>query len=178
MTLSPKQQRFVAEYLIDLNATQAAIRAGYSRKTAEQQGYENLRKPQIAAAVGQAQAAHNERAGLDAEDGMRVNAAIVRFDPIALVDDAGNYRPLRDIPAAARGCIKRIRVHKVNLTTGDGRTDRVLDYEFYNKHPAIERDYKRHGLLVEKVELSGQVTLAEKIARARARLAERATRAK
>lgn len=49
--LTPKQQRFVQEYLIDLNATQAAIRAGYSKKTAEQIGYENLRKPEIAAAI-------------------------------------------------------------------------------------------------------------------------------
>ena len=46
-----KQQRFVAEYLVDLNATQAAIRSGYSAKTAAEIGYELLRKPQIAAAV-------------------------------------------------------------------------------------------------------------------------------
>lgn len=49
--MTPKQKAFVAEYLIDLNATQAAIRAGYSARTAEVIGYENLRKPQIAAAV-------------------------------------------------------------------------------------------------------------------------------
>ena len=49
--LTPKQQRFVEEYLIDLNATQAAIRAGYSNKTAGQVGYENLRKPEIQQAV-------------------------------------------------------------------------------------------------------------------------------
>ena len=51
MKLTPKQERFVQEYLVDLNATQAAIRAGYSKKTAEVIGYENLRKPQIAQAV-------------------------------------------------------------------------------------------------------------------------------
>ena len=49
--LTGKQKRFVEEYLCDLNATQAAIRAGYSAKTAEVVGYENLRKPQIAAAI-------------------------------------------------------------------------------------------------------------------------------
>ena len=43
--LTPKQRRFVNEYLIDLNATQAAIRAGYSKKTAQQIGAENLSKP-------------------------------------------------------------------------------------------------------------------------------------
>lgn len=46
-----RQQRFVAEYLVDLNATQAAIRAGYSPKTASQIGERLLRKPQLAKAV-------------------------------------------------------------------------------------------------------------------------------
>jgi Terminase small subunit len=54
MTLNPRQQRFVAEYLVDLNATQAAIRAGYSPRTAAAIGHENLRKPEIAAAVASA----------------------------------------------------------------------------------------------------------------------------
>ena len=51
----PKQQRFVEEYLIDLNATQAAIRAGYSEKTAKSIGQENLTKPDIAKAIQEAQ---------------------------------------------------------------------------------------------------------------------------
>ena len=59
--LTAKQARFVAEYLVDLNATQAAIRAGYSEKTASETGYENLRKPQIAAAITAAQAIRAER---------------------------------------------------------------------------------------------------------------------
>lgn len=49
--LNPKQQRFVAEYLTDSNATQAAIRAGYSAKTAEQIGYQLLQKPSVREAV-------------------------------------------------------------------------------------------------------------------------------
>lgn len=52
--LTPKQQRFVDEYLIDLNATQAAIRAGYSEKTAKEIGCENLSKPHIAAEIEKA----------------------------------------------------------------------------------------------------------------------------
>ena len=53
--LTPKQQRFVEEYLIDLNATQAAIRASYSEKTAAAIGAENLIKPNIAKAIQEAQ---------------------------------------------------------------------------------------------------------------------------
>lgn len=56
--LNSKQQRFVVEYLIDLNATQAAIRSGYSEKTAKSIGSENLTKPDIAAAITGAQGAH------------------------------------------------------------------------------------------------------------------------
>lgn len=54
--LTPKQARFVDEYLIDLNATQAAIRAGYSARTAQQAGAENLSKPVIQAAIQAKQA--------------------------------------------------------------------------------------------------------------------------
>lgn len=61
MALTDKQRRFVDEYLVDLNATQAAIRAGYSQKTAASIGEENLRKPDIAKAVQDAQAARAKR---------------------------------------------------------------------------------------------------------------------
>jgi phage terminase small subunit len=62
--LTAKQAKFVNEYLIDLNATQAAIRAGYSEKTAAEMGYENLNKPQIAEAIAKAQGKVAERAEL------------------------------------------------------------------------------------------------------------------
>ena len=59
--LPPKQQRFVEEYLIDLNATQAAIWAGYSTKTLQVQGVELLKKPVVATAIVEAKAARSER---------------------------------------------------------------------------------------------------------------------
>jgi phage terminase small subunit len=61
MPLTPKQEHFVVEYLVDLNATQAAKRAGYSAKTAHAIGQENLKKPIIAAAIARAQADRIER---------------------------------------------------------------------------------------------------------------------
>ena len=60
MKLTPKQARFVQEYLIDANAAQAAIRAGYSAKTAREIGHQNLTKLHIAAALEKARA---KRAG-------------------------------------------------------------------------------------------------------------------
>jgi len=61
MALTAKQQRFIEEYLVDLNATQAAIRAGYSEKSAYSVGQETLRKPEIAQAIAEAQAERSER---------------------------------------------------------------------------------------------------------------------
>jgi len=59
--LTPKQARFVKEYLLDMNATQAAIRAGYSEKTAHAIGHENLSKPEIAQAIEKEQKKAAER---------------------------------------------------------------------------------------------------------------------
>ena len=62
--LTEKQARFVAEYLVDLNATEAAKRAGYSEKTAYSIGFENLRKPEIQEAVQVAMDARSKRTGI------------------------------------------------------------------------------------------------------------------
>ena len=67
MPLTDKQARFVEEYLVDLNATQAAIRAGYSEETARAIGSENLSKPDIADAVAKAKADRSERTGITSD---------------------------------------------------------------------------------------------------------------
>lgn len=67
MALTPKQQRFVEEYLIDLNATQAAIRAGYSEKTAYAVGHENLKKHEIAKALSAARGERSQRTEITAD---------------------------------------------------------------------------------------------------------------
>lgn len=76
MALTPKQAMFVAEYLVDLNATQAAIRAGYSKRTAGQIGEENLRKPEIAEAIQSAQREREERTHITQDQILREVAAI------------------------------------------------------------------------------------------------------
>ena len=63
--MTKKQKRFVEEYLIDLNATQAAIRAGYSPDTAQQMGSENLSKPVIKNAIDKAIAERSRRTGIN-----------------------------------------------------------------------------------------------------------------
>ncbi len=66
--LTPKQARFVEEYLLDLNATQAAIRAGYSKKTANEQGAQLLAKLSIREAVAEAQAIRSKRTAITQDE--------------------------------------------------------------------------------------------------------------
>ena len=68
MALTDKQRRFVEEYIIDLNATQAAIRAGYSKKTADVIGAENLAKPYIKQAIDEALAKRSKKVERKAAD--------------------------------------------------------------------------------------------------------------
>lgn len=76
--LTPKQQRFVDEYLIDLNGTQAAIRAGYSASTAAEQAYDLLRKPQIVDSIAVARKAQQERTQITA-DKVVTELALIAF---------------------------------------------------------------------------------------------------
>ena len=84
--LEPRQQRFVDEYLVDLNGTQAAIRAGYSAKTAAEQSYDLLRRPHIAAAIAAARAAQQERTGINADALLLQAWQIATADPRELVE--------------------------------------------------------------------------------------------
>jgi phage terminase small subunit len=78
--LNPRQQRFVEQYLIDPNATEAAIKAGYSPKTAYSIGNENLSKPEIAAAIRAGQQKVSEKAGVTAERIIAEHAKLA-FEP-------------------------------------------------------------------------------------------------
>lgn len=100
--LTPKQQRFVEEYLKDLNATQAAIRAGYSAKTAVQQGPRLLTFVGVAAAISAAIQARSQKTGIDAEWVLRRLHAEAEADLADLYDEQGNLRHPKDWPAVWR----------------------------------------------------------------------------
>ena len=104
MTLSPKQRRFVEEYLLDLNAAHAASRAGYSRHRANQMGYENLAKPEIAAAIRAAQDERARRTQVTADRVVAELASVAFFDPVALCGVKGPD-DVADLPPEVRRAI-------------------------------------------------------------------------
>jgi phage terminase small subunit len=78
--LTDKQRRFVEEYPIDFNATQAAIRAGYSENTAGKIGWENLQKPEIVAALNETRQKLSERTGITEDRIMQEYARLGLYD--------------------------------------------------------------------------------------------------
>lgn len=88
--MTKKQKRFIEEYLVDLNATQAAIRAGYSPDTAKEIGCENLTKPNIRAQIDKAMAERSKRTGVNADRVVMELAkiAFVNASDVINADDA------------------------------------------------------------------------------------------
>lgn len=114
--LNPKQQRFVEEYLIDLNATQAAIRAGYSPKTATAIASENLSKPSISAAIACAMAERSKRTGITQDRVLEELAKVAFIKLTDIVDDTGKIKA--DATDEDRACIESIKYKRTDTDTG------------------------------------------------------------
>lgn len=143
--MTPKQAAFVSEYLKDCNATQAAIRAGYSAKTADAIGKENLRKPPIRAAVDAALAKVADRAEVSAERVIRERARLAFFDPRKLLDADGNPIPLQDLDDDTAAAIAGLDVATSVSEDGSVKTT-VRKYRLANKEPSLTALEKRLGL--------------------------------
>jgi phage terminase small subunit len=161
--MTPKHARFVAEYLIDLNAAQAAIRAGYSPKTADRQGSRLLSKAEIAAAVAAKQTKQLETADLTAVRVLEELRRLSFSDVRGLFDEHGNLRPLHTLTQEQAACIASLEVVKKNLTSGDGQIDTVNKIKIWDKTRSLEMLAKHFGLLVERLEHSGGITITHEL---------------
>lgn len=147
-SITAKQAAFVREYLIDKNATQAAIRAGYSKKTAQQIGDENLRKPVIRAAIDAALNDIAARTGITAERVLRERARLAFFDVRKLFDNDGFPIPLHQMDDDTAGAIVGVDVMEQFAGDGDERvlTGFVKKYRLATKDSSLAALEKYLGL--------------------------------
>lgn len=147
--LTPRQARFVEEYAVDCNATQAAIRAGYSHRTARSIGEENLRKPAIAAAIAAACEDRAERVGLQADDVLRELAVVVHSDVRDFTcDDATGELTLRDgAPDDAWRAVASLKRKVRFIPQKDGAQviERELEFKLWDKNAAIDKAMRHLG---------------------------------
>ncbi len=156
--LNPKQARFVDEYLIDLNGTQAAIRAGYSAKTAEQQATRLLRNAQISAAVEAGKAKRAKKVEISAERVLTELAKLAFSDvrKVAKWDAKRNeLLPSDEIDDDAAATIESI-----------ANTESGVKITLHSKTRALELLGKHLGLFVDRVKIENPEDIARAIAAA------------
>ena len=151
MALTKKQKIFVDEYMIDLNATQAAIRAGYSPDTAGSIGSENLKKPEIRARIEKAMAERSKRTGINQDRIIMELAKIALLNPKGLVnfDEATIKEDATDEDVAA---VASVKVKRFPTKDGEGVEREV---KMYDKTKALELLGRHLGMFKDKVEVSG-----------------------
>ena len=143
-TLTPKQTAFVAEYLIDFNAAEAARRAGYSARTARVIGPENLSKPAVQQAIQAAQQARQERTEITQDMVVRELAALGFLDVRRLFDAEGKPIPVHKLDSATARAIQGLEVTTVgNAETGLGE---VTKLRFADKKGSLELLGKHLGM--------------------------------
>lgn len=149
--MTKKQKRFIEEYLVDLNATQAAIRAGYSPDTAGSIGSENLKKPEIRARIEKAIAERSKRTGINQDRIVMELAKIALLNPKGLVnfDEATIKEDAADEDVAA---VASVRVKRFPTKDGEGVEREV---KMYDKTKALELLGRHLGMFKDKVEVSG-----------------------
>ncbi len=153
--MTDKQKRFCEEYLIDLNATQAAIRAGYSPKAAKEQGARLLTNVNIRARIDEALAVRSCRTGVNADRVIRELARIAFVNPPNVVDT----KNATVLEGASEDDTAAIASVKVKIVQGD--FDSVeREVKFADKLKALELLGKHLGMFSDKLELAGNVNVS------------------
>lgn len=148
--LTDKQSKFCQEYLIDLNGAKAAIRAGYSAKTADQIAFQLLKKTSVSERISFLQQNRQKRTEITADMVVSELAKIAFFDIRKIFDDNGNLispTQLDDSTASAISSIKS-RVEKQSGEADDWAE--VKEYKANDKLRALEMLAKHLGILERK----------------------------
>ena len=158
MALSAKRQAFVREFLVDLNQTQAAIRAKYAVKGAKDQAYNLMQNPEVAAAIAAGMEARNKRLQVDADYVLKRLTSIDQMDLAEIHGDDGKLLPIKQWPLIWRQMVK-----EVDMKTGKVKFhDKLRALELIGKHVNV-------NAFRDQVAVDVTHTLSERMAKARER---------
>ncbi|MDR1842312.1 MAG: terminase small subunit [Citrobacter amalonaticus] len=148
MALSDKWERFCREYLLDLNGTQAAIRTGYSAKTANAQAGRLLSNPKIKERIAELKNERNTQLSVDAAYVLRRLVEIDQLDVIDIINDDMSFKPVSEWPVSWRRYLSGFDVAELFDGRGEDREmigllkkikwpDKVKNLELLGKHVDI-----------------------------------------
>lgn len=143
--LNDKQKQFCEEYLIDLNATQAAIRAGYSKNTASETGYENLTKPHIQNYISELKEKRNKRVGISQDEILNELKNFAYSDITETLTLGANE--LKELPPEIRRMITKFKRHTRSYDVGEETfTEETIELWFVDKVKVFDMLNKHVGL--------------------------------
>lgn len=157
--MTPRQQRFVEEYLKDLNGTQAAIRAGYSEKTANEQAARLLAHVSVRAAVDEALEKRKERSGIDADYVLKKLVEIAEMDVLDIMTDDMSLKPVSQWPKVWRQYLSGFDLAEMFEGRGDERemVGILKKIKWPDKTKNLELLGRHFGMFKDKVEVSGGI---------------------
>ena len=166
-SLNAKQEAFCREYIIDLNATQAAIRAGYSERTAQEQSSRLLSNVIVSDRVAELMRERSSRVRIDADYVLNRLAEIDQMDVADILTEDGSLKPIKDWPKVWRTTLSGLDVMTV-FNSEEATTesvlkkikwpDKVKNLELLGKHVNVKA-------FAEKKQEGGNEDLAESISK-------------
>lgn len=162
--LSDRQRRFVAEYLIDCNATQAAIRAGYSSKGAEVQGHRLLRHAKVAALIEDGQAKIADKLEVTQERIVAELAKIGFSDIRRLFGEGGSLKRIEELDDHAAGCLASVEVVTRKVPgSADNEVEHTAKLKLWDKRAALVDLGKHVGMFNEpsKVDMTLKADMSD-----------------
>lgn len=162
--LTPKQRLFVGEYLVDLNATRAAKAAGYSEATAYSQGQRLLKDVEVASAIEQAMARREKRTEITADRVLQELSRLAFFDVRKLYRGDGSMKAPHELDDDCAAAVSSLETFEVFAGVGDERQaiGETKKFKLFSKDSALTLAMRHLGMLKDKVEHSGDVTIRGK----------------
>lgn len=168
LRLTPKQYRFCQEYIIDLNATQAAIRSGFSKKTAQEQSSRLLSNAMVAEKIQELMNMRSKRTQISADVILEELLRLARVDIAGAYDKDGKLLPVHMMAEDVRRAIASIDVFEEFEGVGRDReyVGDTKKLKFYDKTKALELLGKHLKLFTDVTEHKGKLTLEELVVEA------------
>ena len=173
--MNQKQKAFATEYVIDYNATQAAIRAGYSEKAAYNQGNRLMKNDEVQAMIEELEEASSERTAITKDMVVKELAKIAFVDPRKLFDEGGRPKDIRFLDPDTAAALSSVDIYEEFDYNGDEKElmGYTKKYKWADKLRALEMLGKHLGMFTDKVHVEGTVeTGADKLAGILAQLKE------
>lgn len=158
MALTDKQRRFCEEYVADLNATQAAVRAGYSVKTANEQGARLLANVSVSAEIARLQRERAARTEVTADRVLTELARVAFGDPRRMFAADGTLKPPAEWDDDTAAAVAGLDTEEEHTTGTDGKTStatRTKKLKRLDKLKALELIGRHLGMFADRVEVSG-----------------------